>query len=298
MTTTNLPAPHTVTARSGAPQRKGWLRKALLYSLCILLLVLFLAPIAFSILTSVKSPAEAAAVPPTYFPTTFTFANYVKLDLYGAGVWRYLYNSAGVALLTVLGTILLSTLAGFGFSRFDFPGKNVLFVMTLAALMIPFQSILTPLFLMLGVLKLQNTLVGLALVYITFQLPFGIFMMRNTFDTIPREIEEAALLDGCSTLDMLRRVMLVLVRPGIVTVAIYAFLNAWNEFLAALIIMTQESNFTLPIMLTSVRSGYYGAIDWGALQAGVTVTILPCILLFLLLQRYYLQGLMGGAVKG
>jgi multiple sugar transport system permease protein len=97
---------------------------------------------------------------------------------------------------------------------------------------------------------------------------------------------------------MLTRVMLVLVRPGIITVAVYAFLNAWNEFLAALIIMTQESNFTLPIMLTSVRSGYYGAIDWGALQAGITVTILPCIILFLFLQRYYMQGLMGGAVKG
>ena len=92
--------------------------------------------------------------------------------------------------------------------------------------------------------------------------------------------------------------MFVLVRPGIITVAVYAFINAWNEFLAALIIMTQESKFTLPIMLTSVRSGYYGAIDWGALQAGVTVTIVPCVILFLLLQRYYMQGLMGGALKG
>lgn len=297
-TTTTTPMPGTpLPGRSGS-RRKGLLRRALLYLVCIVLLLLFLAPIVFSTLTSVKSPPEASAVPPTYFPRTVTFENYAKLNLYGAGVWQYVYNSSGVAMLTVLGTILLSTLAGFGFSRFDFPAKNVLFVMMLAALMIPFQSILTPLFLMLGVLKLQNTLFGLALVYITFQLPFGIFMMRNTFDTVPREIEEAALLDGCSTLDMLRHVMLVLVRPGIITVAIYAFLNAWNEFLAALIIMTQESKFTLPIMLTSVRSGYYGTIDWGALQAGVTVTILPCILLFLALQRYYLQGLMGGAVKG
>jgi multiple sugar transport system permease protein len=295
-TTVSTPAPAQAAAHP--PRRKGRLRNAALYVLCSVLLLLFLAPIVFSTLTSIKPPAEASAVPPTYFPSGFTFANYAKLNLYGAGVWQYIYNSTGVALLTVLGTIVLSTLAGFGFSRFDFPAKNVLFVMALAALMIPFQSILTPLFLMLGVLRLQNTLLGLALVYITFQLPFGIFMMRNTFDTVPREIEEAALLDGCSTLDMLRRVMLVLVRPGIITVAIYAFLNAWNEFLAALIIMTQEKNFTLPIMLTSVRSGYYGAIDWGALQAGVTVTILPCILLFLVLQRYYLQGLMGGAVKG
>ena len=94
------------------------------------------------------------------------------------------------------------------------------------------------------------------------------------------------------------RVALPIIAPGLVAVFVISFLNSWNEFIAALIIMTQEAKFTLPIMLTSVRSGYYGAIDWGALQAGVTVTILPCIILFLFLQRYYMQGLMGGAVKG
>lgn len=280
----------------------GWIRRRarliVLYAICIALAILFLFPIVWSTLTSLKPPAEASATPPTYLPSRITFDNYIKLNKYGAGIARYIFNSAGVALMTVFGTIILSTLAGYGFSRFRFPGRNVLFVLVLAALMIPFQSILTPLFLLMSAVKLQNTLIGLALVYITFQLPFGVFMMRNTFDTVPREIEEAALLDGASTWQMLTQVMLVLVRPGIITVAVYAFLNAWNEFIAALIIMTQESNFTLPIMLTSVRSGYYGAIDWGALQSGITVTILPCIVLFLFLQRYYMQGLMGGAVKG
>ncbi len=237
-------------------------------------------------------------MPPTYFPSSISFENYLKLNNYGAGVFRYIFNSAAVAILTVIGTIFLSTLAGFGFSRFSFPGKNVLFVFILLTLMIPFQSILTPLFLLLTKLQLYNTLLGLSLVYITFQLPFGVFMMRNMFDSVPQEIEEAALLDGCTTFDLLTRVMFVLVRPGIITVAVYAFLNSWNEFLAALIIMTQESKFTLPIMLTSVRSGLYGSIDWGALQAGVMVTVVPCVILFLLLQRYYMQGLMGGAVKG
>ena len=290
--------PTAATLHSSSFRFRRTATKVLLYVVCIGLAIAFLFPIVYSTLTSVKLPSEASAVPPTYLPSTLSLENYVKLNQYGAGVATYVFNSAGVALITVFGTIILSTLAGFGFSRFQFPGKNVMFVMILATLMIPFQSILTPLFIILGALKLQNTLLGLGLVYITFQLPFGVFMMRNMFDTIPREIEEAALLDGCTTVSMLTRVMLVLVRPGIITVAIYAFLNAWNEFLAALIIMTQENKFTLPIMLTSVRSGYYGAIDWGALQAGVTVTILPCIILFLLLQRYYLQGLMGGAVKG
>ena len=272
--------------------------KVLIYLILVTLTIVFLFPIAWSFLTSLKPPIEASASPSTGLPSQIVFDNYVKLNNYGAGIGQYTFNSVTVAIITVIGSIVLSTLGGFGFSRFSFRGKNVLFIMILAALMIPFQSILTPLFLILGALKLQNTLLGLGLIYITFQLPFGIFVMRNTFDTIPRELEEAALLDGCSSFSLLYRVMLGLVRPGIITVGIYAFLNSWNEFLGALIFMTQEKMFTLPIMLVSVRNGQYGAIDWGALQAGVTLTIVPCIILFLLLQRYYMQGLTAGAVKG
>jgi multiple sugar transport system permease protein len=288
----------TTTPPQAQQRTRFFLTRGLLYVVCISLAILFLFPIVWTITSSIKPPAEAVAAPPTLLPSQISFENYAKLNEYGDGVRQYAFNSVGAAIMTVIGTVLLSTLAGFGFSRFSFPAKNILFVMILATLMIPFQSILIPLFLILTNLKLHNTLFGLALVYITFQLPFGVFIMRNTFDTVPREIEEAALLDGCSALSMLYRVMLPIVRPGVITVGIYAFLNAWNEFLAALIFMTREDMFTLPILLVTVRSGYYGAIDWGALQAGVTITILPCIILFLLLQRYYVRGLMGGATKG
>jgi len=282
--------------RPGATRRK--ISTAFLYLLAIGLAAIFLFPVLWSALTSISPGGQASSMPPPFWPTGFTFENYVKLNKYGAGIFQYIFNSGSVAILTVLGTILLSTLGGYGFSRFSFRGKNVLFLVILATLMIPFQSILTPLFLMLGLLGMQNTLVGLALVYITFQLPFGVFIMRNTFDAVPLEIEEAALLDGCNSFTLLYRVMLAPVLPGVGTVAIYAFINAWNEFLAALIIMSQEKKFTLPILLTSVRSGLYGSVDWGALQAGITVAIVPCVVLFLLLQRYYIRGLMGGAVKG
>lgn len=271
---------------------------ALIYVLLTVLAVAFLFPVVWSLITSFKPPPEAAASPATGLPTRLVFDNYLKLNRLGLGAWQYISNSLIVAAITVFGSIVLSTLGGYGFSRFQFRGKNILFVMILTTLMIPFQSILTPLFLILGTLRLQNTLIGLALVYITFQLPFGIFVMRNTFDTVPKELEEAALLDGCNSLSMLWRVMLIIVRPGIITVGIYAFINSWNEFLAALIFMNKESMFTFPIMLSSVRTGLYGTVDWGALQSGVIVSILPCILIFLLLQRYYMQGLMGGAVKG
>ena len=272
-------------------------RTAVLYAVCTLLAVAFLFPIVWSALTSVKPPAEASAVPPTFLPSRLSFANYEKLNIYGAGLFRYLFNSTAVALITAFGAIVLSVLGGYGFSRFNFRGKNILFIMILATLMIPFQSILTPLFLVLRTLSLNNTLVGLALVYITFQLPLGVFLMRNTFETIPRELEEAALLDGCTSLGMLHRLMLRLVRPGIITVAVYAFLNSWNEFLAALILMSAEDRFTLPILLSNSRSGHFGLTDWGALQAGVVVSMLPCVILFVFIQRYYLQGLTGGAIK-
>ncbi len=272
--------------------------RAVLYVVCIIIAILFLFPIVWSGINSIKPPKEASAAPPTFLPSQIDFGNYHKLDEYGRGVWSYVGNSVVTAIITVIGSTILSTLAGYGFARFNFPMKNIAFVLILATLMIPFQSILIPLFLILTSLRLQNTLFGLALVYITFQLPFGVFIMRNSFASVPREIEEAALLDGCTSFSMLYRVMFALVRPGIITVGIYAFLNSWNEFLAALIFMTKEANFTLPILLTSVRSGYYGAIDWGALQAGLMVSIIPCVVIFLLLQRYYVSGLTGGAIKG
>ena len=164
-------------------------------------------------------------------------------------------------------------------------------------MMIPFQSILTPLFLVLTWLGLQNSLHGLVLVYVTLQMPFSVFMMRNAFDAVPREIEEAARIDGCSTWSMLTRVMIPLVVPGIVTVCIFAFLASWNEFLAALILITDNGLYTLPILVTAVRSGMFGSIDWGAVQAGVTLMMVPCLAIFLLLQRYYMRGLTAGAVK-
>ncbi len=277
-------------------RRRGLL--ALRYVILVVMALLFLFPIVWSFLNSIKLPAEALAVPPTYLPSQIAFENYIELTTYGKiGVAQHVHNSAVVALITVVGSVVLSTLGGYGFARFSFPGKNFLFIMVLSTLMIPFQSILIPLFVMIVQVDLHNTLFGLALVYITFQLPFGIFLMRNSFLAVPLEIEESALLDGCSSLSLLYRLMLRLVLPGVVTVAIYAFINSWNEFLAALIFMTDQDNFTLPVFLTTIRYGIWGEVDWGALQAGVIVSIIPSLGIFLLLQRYYMDGLMGGAVK-
>jgi multiple sugar transport system permease protein len=261
------------------------------------LAILFLAPLVWTMVTSLKPPAEASASPPTFLPTHLSLSNYQSLLNYNDGILTYAFNSATAALGTVLITFVLSTLGGYGFSRFSFPGKDILFVTILVTLMIPFQSILVPLSLVLHAFHLQNTLVGLMVVYTTFQLPFGVFVMRNAFDSVPREIEEAGLIDGCSSWSILYRVMLAIVTPGIITVCLFAFFNSWNEFLAALIFMTDSSHFTLPVLLLNASSGQYGAVNWGMIQAGVTISMLPCLILFLLLQRYYVSGLAAGAVK-
>ncbi|MET0358404.1 MAG: carbohydrate ABC transporter permease [Pararhizobium sp.] len=259
---------------------------------------LFLAPLVWSILVSFKPSIEARQPPLPPWPVeSFSVQSYDNLSQYGAGIWTYTGNSLAVSAATVAVSVVISLLAGYGFSRFHFPFKNTLFVMIISSVMIPFQSILTPLFLILTKLGLQNTLTGIVLIYVTLQLPFSIFMMRNAFDAVPKEIEDAARVDGASVFAVLYRIMLPLVLPGVATVAIFAFLASWNEFLAALILLTDQNKYTLPVLMAAVRSGQFGTIDWGAVQSGVTLMMAPCLMLFILLQRYYIRGLTAGAVK-
>ncbi|MBB3236771.1 carbohydrate ABC transporter permease [Phyllobacterium endophyticum] len=260
--------------------------------------LLFLAPLAWSVLVSFKPSIEARQPPLPPWPVGgFSVQSYENLAQYGAGIWTYTGNSLIVSAATVVASVVISLFAGYGFSRFQFPLKNALFVLIISTVMIPFQSILTPLFLILTKLGLQNTLTGIVLVYVTLQLPFSIFMMRNAFDAVPKEIEDAARVDGASVFAVLYRIMLPLVLPGVATVAIFAFLASWNEFLAALILLTDQNKYTLPVLMAAVRSGQFGTIDWGAVQSGVTLMMAPCLVIFLALQRYYIRGLTAGAVK-
>jgi multiple sugar transport system permease protein len=264
---------------------------------CILLCALMLLPIFLSLSASLKAPSEANLVPPTYFPSTLSLANYAKVFSYQAGLFTYVWNSLFTALISIILCLALSIPAGFGLARYQFPFKEGWFLFLLATMMLPFQALLIPLYLMFAKLGIANTHIGLAIVHTVIQLPFSIYLMRNSFESVPREIEDASYVDGCRSLLSLRKVMLPLVMPGIVTVALFAFINSWNEFLAALIFMNKEQAFTVPILLVSVRTGRLGAVDWGALQAGVILSIIPCILIYILLQRYYVSGLLSGAVK-
>ncbi|MBB5802697.1 multiple sugar transport system permease protein [Saccharothrix ecbatanensis] len=256
------------------------------------LAVLFLLPMLWTLYSSVHGRRAADGGP------GWGVDNYERLADYGTGLGTYLLNTVVVAGVAVVVTVVTTTLGGYALARLRFPGHNLLFLVTLAILMVPYTTILVPLYILLGWIGLQNSLVGLGLVLAMFQLPFGLFMMRSSFEALPRELEEAALIDGCTPGSALWRVLLRGVLPGIVTVGLFSFLAAWNEFVAPLIFLTDGAKFTLPVALFNLQSGSLGSVDFEALQAGVVTSALPCVVVFLLLQRHYVRGFTSGALKG
>lgn len=256
------------------------------------LMLVFLFPLVWTAVSSVSPNPGTSQV------DGWGLGNYASLTHYQAGIWRYLANSAFVSLLTVALTLGISVLGGYGFARFRFRGKEALFLLTLAILMVPYATLLIPLYVLLNEVGLANSLVGVALVMTMFQLPFATFMMRISFESIPRELDEAALVDGCTSWSALRRVLIPSVKPGLITVGLFAFLAAWNDFMAPLILISDSDNATLPLAVANLRGQVQGVVDYGATEAGVVVLALPCVVLFLLLQRHYVRGFMSGALKG
>jgi multiple sugar transport system permease protein len=270
----------------------------LIGAICMAICAVMLAPLVVSISASLKTTQEAAALPPTYFTHQLSLDSYEKLWTYQAGLPTYLINSGATALLTIALCLLLTVPAGYALARFPVPGKEAIFVFLLLALIVPYQALLTPIFFMFAQLQLTNTLLGLAIVHTTIQLPFSLYIMRNSFEAVPRELEEAAIIDGASSWQILTRICLPAVRPAIVTVSLFAFITSWNEFLGALVIMSRDTSFTLPLVLANARQETsIGGTDWGMLQAGITVSIIPCVLFYVFLQKYYVSGFTSGAVK-
>lgn len=253
----------------------------------LVLAALFIGPVIWVIWGSIQYGSDG-----------LTLANFERLLNHGEGLWRYLGNTFITVIITVAGSLITSVLAGYAFAKMRFPGRKVLFVGMLAILMVPHTSLLVPLYIWLGQIGVGNSLLGLSLVMIMYQLPFSVFMMRNAFEGVPDELEEAALIDGCTRFGALWRVILPVVVPGVITVGLFAFLASWNEFVTALILLNDGSSYTLPLALVSLVQGDWGAIDFGVLQAGVVVSAAPCVLLFFVLQRYFVSGFTNGAVKG
>lgn len=270
-----------------------------LYLACgVVLSVIFVVPLLWAVLRSLQPDELATAAPSLRDFSHLTLANYRGLLSSPYNILHNVINSLVVAGATAVLTAFISTLAGYGLGRFRFRGSGLAFAVILVTMMVPFQAVLTPLFLELQYLHLTNSLAGLVFFYTTFNLPFGVFMMRNSFKQIPQEMEDSARIDGASRTSMLLFVFRPLVVPGIATTILYAFLFAWTEFLGALTFLTSDSKFTLPVALLGIESGTYGQVNFGYLIAGSVIAMVPCVVLYVALQRYYVQGLMSGAVKG
>jgi multiple sugar transport system permease protein len=284
--------------RQGGSGHKARGGQALFIVAGIAISAVFVVPLVWEIFRSLQPESAISAPPSGASFSHLTFANYETLLSGGDDIIRNVVNSLIVAVLTAVLTAVVSTLAGYGFGLFKFRGAGLVFGLVLLAFMIPFQAVLTPLFLELHSLHLLNSLIGLALFYTTFNLPVGVYVMRNSFLQVPGEIVDAARVDGASAGRALWSVLRPLVVPGIATSALYAFLFSWTEFLGALSFMTNDSLFTLPVALSNVETGTYGAVNYGLLLAGAVIAMIPCIVVYVALQRYYVRGLVSGALKG
>jgi multiple sugar transport system permease protein len=283
------------TDASAARRRSG---SVLYVTAAVLGVVVFAVPLLWAVFRSFQPESLVTAYPTWRDFSHLTFSNYSGIFGGNIDLWRYVANSLMVALGTGVLVTIVATLAGYGLARFRFRGSGIVFAVILVTFMVPFQAVLTPLFLELGEVHLTDSRLGLILFYTTFNLPFGVFVMRNTFLAVPTELEDSARMDGAGTLRVLALVLRPLVIPGAATTMLYAFLASWTDFLGALTFLTRTNLLTLPVGLYNLEAGNFGELNYGYLMAGAVVSMIPCVVLFIALQRYYVRGLTSGALKG
>ncbi len=258
----------------------------------IVVSVVMLFPFYWMVTSSFKPMGQLFTVPLELFPTTFTLSSYEKL-LSNTPFIRWYFNSLIVTALYTGLAIFFSTLAGFGFSKYDFKGRNVLLVIVLASMMIPLHSVAIPLFMLLVRIEWVNTYQGVVIPFSASA--FGIFYMTQYMRSIPSELLDAGRIDGCSELGLYGRIMLPLLKPAIGVLTIYFSMVSWNWFLWPLVVMRDQSMFTLNVGLATLISDYRQRYD--ELMAGSVLSSIPIILLFLFMQRSFISGLTAGAVK-
>jgi multiple sugar transport system permease protein len=260
--------------------------------LLLAMAALTLFPLGWMLSVSLMSPGEASTFPPPLLPTQATLANYRELFTQ-AGMGRYLVNSVVLTTAVTLGSLLFNVAAGYAFAKFRFAGRDRIFKLLLGALVIPPQVAMVPLFLLLRQLGLVNTY-G-AIIVPALASIFGIFVVRQYALSIPDDVLEAARIDGASEFRIFRSIIVPLLRPVIVTLAVFTELGAWNDFMWPLIVLNDMDLYTLPVALASLSREHVQ--DNELMMAGAVLTTLPVLLVFLAMQRYYIRGLTLGSVK-
>jgi len=274
-------------------KRSNWLNFLLLLGLLVLL-ALIAGPFWLVLTSSFKQAAEIIAPQPTFWPHSFTLDHYYKL-IATSPYLRYLGNSLIVAGSSTVIVMVLAAPAAYAFFRLKFIGREFFYRLILLTYAFPSIVILIPLFGMMAKLGLIDTLIALILVNIAFALPFSIWMLRSFFATVPKEIEEAALMDGASPVKILTLIMLPLIAPGIASVAIFAFITSWTEYVFASVLIISDVKRTLPVGFSGMIGQYQ--IDWGLLLAGAGLAVLPVVVLFAFVARWFVSGLTEGAIK-
>lgn len=265
-----------------------------MYGLLSAIALITLFPLLWLVGTAFKSPSENIfQSPPQLFPAHPTFDNFIT-------VWQtnpfgqYLFNSTIVALLTVALNLIFCALAAYPLARLSFPGRDWIFTAVVTTIMIPFQIVMIPLYILTVQIGLRNTYLGM--IFPSLASAFGIFLLRQAFLGVPKELEEAARMDGCSELGLWWNIMLPAIRPALATLAIFVFIGAWSDFLWPLIVIQDENLYTLPLGVAKLAGTF--SLDWRLVAAGSVISIAPVTILFLFLQRYIVPTDAGSGVKG
>jgi len=264
-----------------------------------LLLIFAVVPMVWMLSTSLKGQFAALQQPPEWIPSHPTLQNYITLlsptGEVGPVFLRYFLNSLIVSLSTTALGVLIAVPAAYAFSRFHFPGRDVLFFTVLVRNMFPVVVFLIPLFILMRTLHLVNTHASLILTYLTFGLPLSIWLLKGFYDNIPEELERAARIDGASRFKAFWLIIMPLSSPGIIATAIYSFIGAWNEYVYALTFLNSESLLTLPVGLQHFFTEF--ATNWPGLMAAAFIMSVPVVVMFMLLQRHFVRALTEGAIK-
>jgi multiple sugar transport system permease protein len=283
------------------PVRTGRLKRKIKYHsanvLLIISVIVVYIPIFWMVSTSLKTSDEVFKWPPSIIPRKPVLESYRELFVPENRYFQYFRNSLVVSTSATLLTLVAAVFAGYGLSRFRFKAKPTILVYFLITQMFPFSLVLLTLYLFFSKLHILNTYFGLILAFTGLSLAFSIWMLKNYFDTIPVELEEAASIDGCGRFGTLVRIILPIIGPGVIATAIFVFITSWNEYLFAYTLATSENIRTLPPGL-SISYMSFVKVSWNGLMAASVVASLPSIIIFIILQKWFIQGLAAGAVKG
>lgn len=276
------------------PKLSQWGRAIATYALLGAIAVLMLFPLFWLLTTALKSPTENIfQFPPQLLPEKPTLQNFIK-------VWqtvpfdRYLFNSTVIATLTVSLNLIFCSLAAYPLARIDFRGRKLIFALVVSTIMIPFQIVMIPLYVLIVELGFKNSY--LAVIFPNIASAFGIFLLRQAFLAVPKELEEAAIIDGCGHLEIWWHVMLPSIRPALVTLAIFSFIGSWSDFLWPLLVLDRPEAYTLPLGVANLAGTF--SLDWRLIAAGSVISIAPAIALFILLQKYIVPTDAGSGIKG